>query len=440
MAYEAQVAMKGHVKTGVGFGATYEGIVIAAAKRTPFCKFGQGGQDGVLGNLSGTDLGVVASRAAIEQSGIPAGDFDHVAYAQASCSSGDTFFCARHVGLYSGIPLHVPALLVQRICTSSIDSLINGVEHIATGKATISLTGGCEGLTQAPVSIFGARQGFRLFRHESVDYLLIAFLDTCVDLMMGETAENVAKKFGITREECDEYGFVSMNRANDAQKNGYFKAEITPVTPGKISEHGLVPRRIRLPRGVEVVDTDDGVRGTSMEALAKLKPAFIYRRKDMEFPGVQTAGNSSQITDGAASIVVTTASQANGRGLKPLGRVVASASAGLDPQYMGLGPVPSCKLVLEIAGLKLEDMDLIEINEAFAAQYVACERELGLDREKTNINGGAISFGHPYAATGARLVMTLLYNLRRLRLRYGLASACIGGGQGTAIIVEAFPG
>jgi acetyl-CoA acetyltransferase family protein len=439
MAYDAEVAMKGFNKKGAGLGATYEGIVIVGAKRTPFCKFGQGGQDGVLGNLSGTDLGIVASRGAIEQSGIPAADFDHVCYAQAGCSSGDKFFCARHVGLYSGIPFHVPALLVQKICTSSIDSLINGVEHIATGKATISLTGGCEGLTQAPVSIFGARQGFRLFRHESVDYLLIAFLDTSVNLMMGETAENVAKKFGITREECDEYGCVSMNRANDAQQNGYFEAEITPVKPGKISEHGLIPRRIRLPRGVEVVDTDDGVRGTSMEALAKLRPAFIHRRKDMEFPGVQTAGNSSQITDGGASIVVTTAAEANKRGIKPIGRVVASASAGLDPAFMGLGPIPSCKLVLEIAGMKLEEMDIVEINEAFAAQYIACEKELGLDREVTNINGGAISFGHPYAATGARLTMTLLYNLRRLGKRYGMASACIGGGMGTAIIVEAFP-
>lgn len=439
MAHEAQAAMKGHIKKGIGFGATYEGIVIAGAKRTPFCKFGQGGQDGVLGELSGTDLGIVASRGAIEQSGIPAADFDHVAYAQAGCSSGDKFFCARHVALYSGIPIHVPALLVQKICTSSIDSLINGVEHIATGKATVSLTGGCEGLTQAPVSIFGARQGFRLFRYESVDYLLIAFLDTSVDLMMGETAENVAKKFGITKEECDEYGFVSMNRANDAKQNGYFVAEITPVVAGKISEHGLIPRKIRLPRGVEAVSEDDGVRGTSMEALAKLKPAFIHRRKDMEFPGVQTAGNSSQITDGASSIVVTTAAEANKRGIKPLGRVVASASAGVDPQYMGIGPVPACKLALEVAGLKLEDIDLVEINEAFAAQYIACERELGLDREKTNVNGGAISFGHPYAATGARLVMTLLYNLRRLGKRYGMASACIGGGMGTTVIVEAFP-
>jgi acetyl-CoA C-acetyltransferase len=439
MAHEAQAGMKGRIKKGVGFGATYDGIVIVGAKRTPFCKFGQGGQDGVLGELSGTDLGIVASRGAIGQSGIPAADFDHVAYAQAGCSSPDKFFCARHVALYSGIPIHVPALLVQKICTSSIDSLINGVEHVATGKATISLTGGCEGLTQAPVSIFGARQGFRLFRHESVDYLLVAFLDTSVDLMMGETAENIAKKYGITKEECDEYGFVSMNRANDAQKNGYFQAEITPVHPGEISEHGLIPRRIRLPRGVDVVDTDDGVRGTSMEALAKLRPAFIHRRKDMGFPGVQTAGNSSQITDGGASIIVTTATEANKRGIKPLGRVVASASAGVDPAFMGLGPIPACKLVLEIAGMKLEDIDLVEINEAFAAQYIACERELGLNREVTNINGGAISFGHPYAATGARLVMTLLYNLRRLGKRYGMASACIGGGMGTAVIVEAFP-
>ncbi len=436
---DTEARMKGHVKSGVGSGAGYEGIVIAGAKRTPFCKFGQGGQDGVLGMLSGTDLGVIASRAAIEQSGIGAAEFDHVVYAQAGCSSPDKFFCARHVGLYSGIPVHVPALLVQRICTSSIDSMINGVEHIATGKATISLTGGCEGLTQAPVSIFGARQGFRLFRYDSVDYLLVAFLDTAVDLMMGETAENIAKKYGITREECDEWGFVSMNRANDAQKNGYFDAEITPVVPGKISEHGFIPRKIRLPRGVEVVDRDDGVRGTSMEALAKLRPAFIHRRKDMEFPGVQTAGNSSQITDGGASIVLTTAAEANKRGIAPLGRVIASASAGVDPAFMGLGPIPSCRLVLEIAGMKVEDMDLVEINEAFAAQYIACERELGLDREKTNINGGAISFGHPYAATGARLTMTVLYNLRRLGKRYGLASACIGGGMGTAVIVEAFP-
>jgi acetyl-CoA C-acetyltransferase len=432
----SEAGMKGVCKKGVGYGARYEGVVIAGAKRTPFCKFGQAGQDGKLGLLSGTDLGIVASRAAIEQSEIPAKDFDHVAYAQAGVSSGDAFFTARHVGLYSGIPIEVPALLVQRICTSSIDALVNGVEHICTGKATVSLTGGCEGLTQAPTTIFGNRMGYRLTQFEAVDYLLIAFLDTAVDLMMGETGEMVAKKFGITRAECDEYGCLSMNRAASAQKSGYFDIEIAPVKPGEISEHGLIPRKIRLPRGVDIADKDDGIRETSLESLTKLKPVFNLRRKDAGLPGVQTAGNSSQITDGGASIVVTTETEAKRRGIKALGRVIASASAGVPPEIMGIGPVPACKLALEIAGLDLKQIDLVEINEAFAAQYIACERLLGLDRNKTNINGGAISFGHPYAATGARLILTLLYNLRRLGKRYGMASACIGGGQGTAVIVE----
>jgi len=426
MTYDAEPRMWGYLDKGVGFGARYEGVVVIAAKRTPFCRL-----CGPLGLLSATDLGIIASRAAIAQCGINPTEIDHIVYGNAGASSGDTFFMPRHIGLYCNLPIETPALMVQRICSSGFEAILNGAEHIATGKAEAALTGGAEGLSQMPTAIFGNRLGYRLRDVRAVDYLWEAFFDTAVGYMMGGTAENLAEKYGITRQECDEYGLRSHTEALKAQKEGIFNDEIAPVEECTIESRYFKPRKVKLYGKLKRVEQDVGPRETSMEKMAALPPVF---RKN----GVQTAGNSSQITDGAGTLILASARWAAERGIKPLARIVASASAGVPPEIMGIGPVPACRVALEAAGLKLDDMDFVEINEAFAAQYLAVERELGLERSRTNVHGGAIALGHPYAATGARLTMHLIYHLRRTGKRYGIASACIGGGQGTAVIVEAF--
>lgn len=424
MVYDAEPRMWGHLEKGEGFGARYEGVVVVAAKRTPFCRL-----CGPLANLSATDLGILASRAAIAQCGVDPGEIDHVVYGNAAASSGDTFFMPRHIGLYSGLPIETPGLMVQRICSSGFEALINGVEHIATGKIQVALTGGGEGLSQAPTAIFGNRIGYKLRSVRAVDYLWEAFFDTAVGYMMGETAENIAEKYGISREECDAYGLRSHTEALKGQKEGVFDDEIAPIENCTLESRYFKPRKIRLYGKVRRVEQDVGPRESTLEKMATLAPAFREN-------GVQTAGNSSQITDGAGTLIVCDARWAAERNIRPLARIVASASAGVPPEIMGMGPVPSCRVALKAAGLGLDQIDLVEINEAFAAQYLAVERELGLDRDRTNVHGGAIAVGHPYAATGARLTMHLIYALRRSGGRYGMASACIGGGQGTAVIVE----
>ena len=411
-----------------GYGARYDGIVFLAGKRTPFGKF-----MGSLANVGAVELGVIASRAAIAQAGIKPDDIESVIFANVAASSGDAFFFPRHIGLYSGAPISAPCHLVQRICSSSFETIAQAAEQIYFGKADFVLAGGAENLTQVPVASFGGRMGFPLGRPNFVDYLWEAFLDTSCDCPMGLTAENLAKKYKITKQESDEFAILSQQRAGVAIKNGYLKDEITPVTNCKLEAHNLKPRTVKLPRGVESISADEHPKPeTTLDKISKLPPVY---NKD----GVQTAANSCGIVDGAAAVVLSSAQKASQMNLKPLGRLVASSASGVEPHIMGIGPVPSCKLALDAAGLKLSDIDLVEINEAFAAQYIAVEKELGLDRNKTNIDGGAIAYGHPYGATGARLTMTLLYKLRRLGKRYGMASACIGGGQGMAVIVEAFP-
>lgn len=422
----SDTSVKGYRDKQNGYGARYEGIVIAGAARTPFGRF-----MGSLSGVSAIDLGVIASRAALEKANLKPEQINSVIYANVAASAGDAFFAPRHVGLYTGAPIEAPAYLVQRICASSFEAIAQAAEHVALGKATLVLAGGTENLTQVPVASFGGRLGFPIGRPNFVDYLWEAFLDTACGCPMGMTAENLAKKHSITRKECDEFAVLSQSRAANAIKNGWLKDEIAPVINGTVLKaHNLKAHIVKLPKGVEVIDKDEHPRETSVEKLGKLDIVYC---KD----GVQTAGNSCGIVDGAASALVTSEKEAKAMGVKPLGRVIASAASGVAPDIMGIGPVPSCKLALEIAGLKLKDIDLVEINEAFAAQYIAVERELGLDRNKTNIDGGAIAYGHPYGATGARLTMTLLYKLRRLGKRYGMASACIGGGQGMAVIVEA---
>lgn len=410
-----------------GYGAKYDGIVILSGKRTPFGRF-----MGSFANIGAVELAVIASRAAINQAGIKPADIESVIFANVAASSGDAFFFPRHVGLYSGAPISAPCHSVQRICSSSFEAIAEAAEQVYFGKADFVLAGGSENLTQVPVASFGGRMGFPLGRPNFVDYLWEAFLDTSCDCPMGLTAENLAKKYKITKPESDAFAILSQQRSGVAIKNGYLKDEIAPVTNCTLEAHGLKPRKVKLPRGVESISQDEHPRPeTTLEKICQLPPVY---NKD----GVQTAANSCGIVDGAAAVVLSSAKKAAQMNLKPLGRIVASSASGVEPNIMGIGPVPSCQLAMEVAGLTLKDIDLVEINEAFAAQYIAVEKELGLDRNKSNIDGGAIAYGHPYGATGARLTMTLLYKLRRLGKRYGMASACIGGGQGMAVIVEAF--
>ncbi|HEX2120334.1 MAG TPA: acetyl-CoA C-acyltransferase, partial [Thermoanaerobaculia bacterium] len=330
-------------------------------------------------------------------------------------TSGDAIYGARHVGLKAGVPNQVPALTVNRLCGSGIQSIISGAEQIELGEATTVLAGGMENMSQAPFVVRGARKGLRLGQAPMEDSLMVALLDTYAGLYMAQTSDNLARKYEISREEQDEFALRSQTCAGAAEKSGRLKEEMVAVPVG---------------RKGELFQTDDHMRpDTTMEGLAKLKPAFA---KD----GFVTAGNASGIVDGAAMLVVTTADKAKEKGKTPLGRVVSWGIAGCDPEIMGIGPVPATQIALKKAGLKLDDIDLIEINEAFAGQILAVAKELDLDMEKLNVNGGAIALGHPLGASGTRLLLTVLYELRRRQKRYGLASACIGGGQGIAMIVE----
>jgi acetyl-CoA acyltransferase 2 len=352
---------------------------------------------------------VVASKEALSRSGVAPEEIDHVIVGNALQTSGDAIYGARHVGLKAGVPKHVPALTVNRLCGSGIQSIINAAEQIELGEAKRILAGGMENMSQAPYVIRGARKGLKLGQSAMEDSLMVALLDTYCGFYMAQTSDNLARKYDISREQQDEYALRSQQCAGEAAKAGKFKDEIVPVTAGK-----------------KTITEDDHLRpDTTMEGLAKLRPAFA---KD----GFVTAGNASGIVDGAAMVVVS--ETVNGK--QPLGRIVSWGISGCDPEIMGIGPVPATQIALKRAGMKLDDLDLIEINEAFAGQILAVVKELDLEVDKLNVNGGAIALGHPLGASGTRLVLTLLHELRRRKQRYGLASACIGGGQGIAMIVE----
>jgi len=383
-------------------------IVIVDGARTPMAEY-----NGHFTEISAIDLASIAAKEALSRSGFAAEEMDHVIVGNALQTSGDAIYGARHVGLKAGVPNHVPALTVNRLCGSGIQSIINAAEQIELGEASAVLAGGMENMSQAPHVIRGARKGFKLGQGNIEDSLMVALLDTYAGLYMAQTSDNLARKHNISREEQDEFALRSQTCAADAAKNGRLKEEIVPVPVG---------------RKGELVTEDDHIRAdTTMEGLAKLRPAFA---KD----GFVTAGNASGIVDGAAMLVVTSADKAKDK--KPLGRIVSWGVAGCDPEIMGIGPVPATQIALRKAGMKLDDIDLIEINEAFAGQILAVAKELGLDKSKLNVNGGAIALGHPLGASGTRLLLTVLYELRRRKLKYGLASACIGGGQGIAMIVE----
>ncbi|MBT3250211.1 MAG: thiolase family protein [Candidatus Marinimicrobia bacterium] len=406
------------------FGALYENIYLFNGARTPFGKF-----CGSLGSINPTDLGIIASKAALERSGVTPDQIDHVVFANIIQSGFDALYLPRHIALYCGIPQEVPALMVQRICGSGFESIITGVEQIVLGKANIVLSGGAENMTLAPTSAFGNRQGYRFGTMNFGDMLWEGLYDPAGGCSMGHTAENLAKKYHLTREEIDEYAFRSQSLAFQKMKDGTLGQEIVETSSG-INEFGdLKPRKYRTSPFKVALTHDENIRESALEQLGQLRPTF---GKD----GVQTAGNSSGIVDGAAAVVIGNKDIADKNNIKPLARILGSASAGVDPKIMGIGPVPSIQNVLKLAGLSISDIDLFEINEAFGAQIVAVEKELGLDREKLNVNGGAIAIGHPLAATGTRLTHSLALEMKRRNVRYGIASACIGGGQGTAILLE----
>ncbi len=388
-------------------------VVIVAGARTPMSRY-----TGSFSDVSAIDLAVHASKEAIRRSGADPGDFDHAIFGNVMQTSADALYGARHVGLKAGLKIETPAVTVNRLCGSGMESIAQAAQRLLLGEATMVLAGGMENMTQAPFVVRGARTGLKLGGGALEDTLMAGLTDSYCGLPMALTAEKLAEEYGITRADADAYALRSQQAADAAYKACRMKDELVAVEV----KHGK--------KSITVSEDDHRRPETSLETLAKLPPSF---KKD----GIVTAGNASGIVDGAAAVVVTRKQTARERGLKPVGRIVAWAVAGVDPSIMGIGPVPSSQKALKLAGLTLEQIDRIEVNEAFAAQYLAVEKGLGLNRDKTNVNGGAIALGHPLGATGTRLVITILNELRRNNLRYGLTTACIGGGQGIAMIVEA---
>jgi len=392
-------------------------IAIISGARTPFGRY-----CGKIKDYSAQELGAVAAKAAMERSGVDPKDFDHVVFGNAQQTTGDALYGARHVGLKAGLPIETPALTVNRLCGSGMQAIVSAAQMIQTEEAKVVLAGGMESMSQAPFVIRG-RAGFTLTPGGKLeDSLMVALLDSYCGLYMASTAELYAEQQGITRQAQDEMALRSQQKADEAYQAGRLQEELTPVPLRNAKGE---------PTGEQLTEDDHRRPQTTMEGLAKLRASFGKN-------GTVTAGNASGIVDGGAAMVVMSLEQAQKRNLTPLGRIVNWGIAGVEPKLMGRGPVPATKIALQRAGLTLDYIDLIEVNEAFAAQYLAVEKELGLDREKVNVNGGAIALGHPLGATGTRLVITLLYELRRRKKKYGLATACIGGGQGIAMVVESF--
>ncbi len=384
---------------------------------------------GALGGVSPTDMGIKVARAVLERCGVAAAEVDSVVTGSMAQADFDAYVLPRHIGLYAGVPLTVPSILAQRICGTGFELFRQAADQIALGYAQVALVVGTESMTRNPIAAYTHRTGFKLGAPvEFKDFLVEALLDTAGPVTMIETAENLAKKYGISRADVDAYASLSFERAVRAQAQGFHAGEIVAVVSERFELEGYHPRGIQLPRKVERLEQDTHPRPSPIEALAKLRPVHPG--------GVQTAGNSSALVDGAVGALVAGGQYVKRRGLKPLARLAGAAAAGVPPEIMGIGPAPAIRALLERCGLALDDIGLFEINEAQGAQIIAVERELGLDRDKLNVNGGAIALGHPLAATGVRLTVTLARELRRRGLRYGVASACIGGGQGMALLVE----
>jgi acetyl-CoA acetyltransferase family protein len=388
-------------------------VFIIGGARTPMIDY-----VGALKDVSALELGAIAARGAFARSGVKPEWVDHAVVGNALQTSADAIYGARHVALKAGVPVDVPAFTVNRLCGSGIQAAVNGAQMIQLGEASLVLTGGIENMSQAPHVIRGLRSGLKLGQGKLEDYLWDALLDPYCGCTMAMTAENCAAKYGISREDQDGFALRSQQLAARAWNEGRFADEVVPV-------------EIATRKGAQIVDRDDHMRpDTTMEILRKLPAAF---KKD----GTVTAGNASGIVDGGAALILASREAVDRHGLKPIGRLVDWAATGVDPTLMGMGPAPATRKVLARAGLSLDDIDLVEVNEAFAGQYLAVEKELGLNRERVNVNGGAIALGHPLGMTGTRLLLTVLLELRRRGKTRGLATACIGGGQGIAAIVEA---
>jgi acetyl-CoA acetyltransferase family protein len=395
-------------------------VVILNGARTAQAEYAGTPGFGAFKDLSCTDLGAIAAKAALEKSNVKPQMIDHVVIGLAMQPSIDALYCARHIGLKAGVPIEVPGLTVNRICASSIESTAIGARFIMLGEANFVLAGGTESMSQMPYVVRGLR-GTTLRFGASLkleDSLFASLLDPYCGLFMAQTAEKLSRQYGITRQQQDEFAYRSHTEGTRAVKEGIFKQEIVPV-------------KVKKGKQEIMFDTDDHIKpDTTLEKLAKLPAAFGPE-------GTVTAGNASGIVDSACCLVLASEKVAKQEGLPAIAKIRAYSVAGVDPSIMGIGPAPAIRKLLNVAGLKLEDIDLFEINEAFAAQYLPVEKELGLDRNKVNVNGGAIALGHPLGATGARLTLTLIYELRRRKKKLGIASACIGGGQGAAILVEA---
>jgi acetyl-CoA C-acetyltransferase len=411
--------MSKHAK---GLVSQYEDVFLVDGVRTPFANYNT-----VLGLVSPIDLGIKVAREVFKRSGVSPQDVDTVVAGSVAQASFDAYVLPRHVGLYSGVPTEVPAHLVQRVCGTGIEAIIQAADSIKLGKADLGLVVGAESMSRNPIASYTHRGGFKLGQVEFKDFLWESLMDTCPNKSMGNTAEELAKRYKVTREDADQFAAESFSRAVAAQQACFLSGEIVPVVNETFELSGYAPRGIRLPKKVESFEMDSHVRPSPLEILAKLSPAF---------GGVQTGGNSSAIVDGAVATLVASGSFVKKHGKKPLAKVLAGVAIGVPPEIMGIGPVASIRAVLEASGLRLDQIDRIEINEAFAAQTIACARELGLDYAKLNVNGGAIAIGHPLGATGVRISVTVARELKRSSKRYGIASACIGGGQGIALLVE----
>jgi acetyl-CoA C-acetyltransferase len=405
-----------------GLLSRYDDVFLLDGVRTPFVEYNT-----ALGLVSPTDLGIKAAREIFQRSTAPPADVDIVVAGNMAQASFDAYVLPRHIGLYSGVPIEVPAHLVQRVCGTGVEAILQAADNIKLRKARLALVVGTESMSRNPIAAYTHRGGFRMGEVEFKDFLWEALLDPSCNQTMGGTAEKLAKEYQISRDDVDEFAAESFTRALAAQKSCFLSGEIATLTSQVFELPGYSPRGIKLPRGVEKLNEDTHIRPSPLNVLSRLKPAF---------GGVQTGGNSSGIVDGAAAALVASSEYLGGHKKEPLARVVAGAVVGVPPEIMGIAPVSAIRALLDVAGMTLPQIDRFEINEAFGAQVLACQRELGLDRNRLNVNGGAIAIGHPLGATGVRLAITLARELNRSKLRYGIASACIGGGQGIALLVE----
>lgn len=402
--------------------SSYDDVWLLDGVRTPFIEYNT-----ALGLVSATDLGIKVAREVFRKNAVDPADVGTVVAGNVAQTSFDAYVLPRHIALYSGVPVEAPAHLVQRVCGTGVEAILQAADAIKLAKVELGLAVGAESMSRNPIAAYTHRSGFRMGQVEFKDFLWEALLDPSCNLTMGGTAEKLARQYGITREDVDLFAAESFARAIAAQKRCFLSGEIAPVVSETFELDGYASRGIQLPRGVEGLSEDTHIRPSPLEVLAKLKPAF---------GGVQTGGNSSGIVDGAAAALVASGTYIKERNQKPLARIVAGTVVGVPPEIMGIAPVPAIQNVLEFAGLKLSEIDRVEINEAFGAQVLACQRELGIDRAKLNVNGGAIAIGHPLAATGIRLAVTVARELKQSGTRYGVASACIGGGQGIALLIE----